>query len=86
MEGATLDAWNQAEVHHRLQQVAYQALKMSAGGQFSGKTRPLLKEVLLSCVVMVMKTEAELNFWSNNLSLLCDIKIYVGLESVFYSL
>lgn len=59
---------------------------MSAGGQFRGTIRPLLKEILLSCVVMVMKIEAELNFWSDSLSLLYDAKIYVGLESVFYSL
>lgn len=63
-----------------------QALKMSAGGQFSGKTRPLLKEILFSCVVVVMKTEVELNFWSDSLSLPNEVKIYVGQKSVFYSL
>lgn len=62
MEGATLHAWNQAEVHHGHQQVAYQALKMSAEGQFSGKTRPSLKDILLSCVVVAMKTEARVKF------------------------
>lgn len=78
VEGAALHAWNQVEVHHRHQQVAYPALKMRTGGQFSGKIRPLLKEILLlSCVVMVMKTEAELNFWSDRLSLLYEVKIHV---------
>lgn len=71
IEGATLQAWNQAEVLHGHQQVAYQAPKMSAGGQISGKTTPLLKEILLSCVVVVMKTETEIKISGQIAFLFC---------------
>lgn len=43
-----------------------------------GQIRRLLEGIfLLSCAVMVMKTEAEFSFWAHSLSLLYEVEINV---------